>query len=200
MSEIQQNRYDSLLRRVCDLKGPGSKVAWSVGDLLPVLDVERVPPELLVLGGSRKAIGRVVLNAGGALNFGHAFLRNNDDSGMIGRLEQMIIWSDTAQRVVVGPTTNSDIASGTRAFTDTRLFGEGTALVTQGNNNLLVIGADFGRIALNGVDSVIWEVPSGISVIGPGTAFMVSNGTANTNLHITFLWVERQAEPSELDL
>ena len=46
MTEIQQGRYDALVRRVADLKGPGSKVNDMLEELFPVFDVEKLPSEL----------------------------------------------------------------------------------------------------------------------------------------------------------
>ena len=200
MTALNQNRYDQLLRRVGDLKGPGSKVADALTELFPMIDVENIPAELLLLSGSRLCMARVVVNAGGATFFGHILLRNPGNSSVVARLIQVVIWSDTAQRMVIGPTVNSGTASGNRAFADGRVFGEGTVLTTHGDNNSLVVGSDFYRIAVNGVDSVIWEPPVAAMVITPATALSVSNGTDNTNLHVSFLWVERVAQPSELKL
>ncbi len=45
--ELQQNRYDQLIRRVGGIIGPGSKVVEALGELFPVIDVENVPGELL---------------------------------------------------------------------------------------------------------------------------------------------------------
>ena len=199
MSEIQQNRYDQLLRRVADLKGPGSKVNDALGELFPMIDVENVPAELLVLGGSRLAIGRVVLPANVGF-FANAFLRNNTGSGVLGRVEQVAVWSSVAQNIVIGPTQNSSVASGNRGFLDGRVFGEGTALVTQGNNNFGVIGSDFFRVAVDGVNTTFWTPPSAAMVISEGTALSVSAGTNNTTIQVGFVWIERVAQPSELNL
>ena len=39
MSQLQQSRYDQLLRRVGDLKGPGSKVNDVLHELFPMFDL-----------------------------------------------------------------------------------------------------------------------------------------------------------------
>jgi len=57
VTELQQNRYDQLLRRVGDLKGPGSKVNDVLQELFPTIDVENVPGELLFLMGTHIGLG-----------------------------------------------------------------------------------------------------------------------------------------------
>ena len=199
MSELQQNRYDQLLRRVGDLKGPGSKVNDALTELFPMFDVENVPSELLLLMGSKMAMGRVTQTPGGASFFSFALLRNNGGSGVIARVTSVRVFSTTIQRFVIGPTLNSDSASGNTAFTDGRVFGEGTALVTQGNNNALTFGSDFYRVAVQTGDTV-WSPPGAGMIITPGTALSVSAGATNTDIQVSFTWIERAAQPSELSL
>ena len=200
MSEIQQNRYDQLLRRVADIKGAGSKVNDALTELFPTIDVENVPAELLLLSGARMAMGHVSLNAGGVGNFSTAFLRNNGGTGILGRVTSVEVFSPTAQRITFGPTQNSSAASGTRAFTDGRVFGEGTTLITQGNNNFLAFGADFYRISVDGIVSAVWKPPGAGMIITPATALSVSATLGDTSLQVSFVWVERVAQPSELNL
>ena len=199
MTVIQQNRYDQLLRRVADLKGPGSKVNDALTELFPMIDVENVPAELLLLYGTRLCMGTVLEAAGGATFISHAILRNPGNSGFLGRLIEINI-SSTAGNLVFGPTQNSAAASGTSAFADGRVFGEGTALKTQGDNNLLVVGSTFWVANTDADNTYVWHPPVGIGVITPGTGFQVTNNADNTALRVNFLWVERQAQPSELNL
>lgn len=199
MTELQQNRYDQLLRRVGDLKGPGSKVNDALTELFPMIDVENVPAELLALSGARLCAGNMFIDAGGPTFFSIALLRNNAGTGVIGRLIEISVTSVT-QNIALGPTLNSDAALGTRAFIDGRLFGEGTVLVTQGNNNSLVVGSIFYAINTGLEGTVIYHPPAAIGIITPGTAFSVSAGTVDTAINVSFLWLERVAQPSELNL
>lgn len=199
MSEIQQNRYDQLLRRVADLKGPGSKVNDALGELFPMFDVENVPAELLLLAGTRLCIGTVFQTAGGAGLFSTAILRNNLGTGVIARLIEIHVIFAGAD-AVFGPTLNSDTASGSAAFTDTRVFGEGTALVTQGNNNLAVVGSTFWVGGMSADNNYVWTPPPAIGVIAPGSGFQVTGNLANTAIRVNFMWLERVAQPSELNL
>lgn len=199
MTSLNQNRYDQLLRRVGDLKGPGSKVNDALTELFPMIDVENVPAELLILSGARLCMANTFTAAGGATFFGHSFLRNNVRSGVIARLIY-IQASMPLQTVNLGPTLNSAAANGVRAFADTRIFGEGTALVTQASNNNLTTGVQFLVIPTQTNGNFEFEPPAAISVIAPGAAFMVSNNTVNTSLRVNYIWVERVAQPSELNL
>ena len=200
MTQLQQNRYDQLLRRVGDLKGPGSKVNDVLTELFPMIDVENVPAELLLLSGARLCMGTISETAGGALNFVHTFLRNPADSGVIIRLISVSIFSADAHAVNFGPSLNSATAGGARAFTDTRVFGEGTVGITQSDNNLLAAAVRFFQIQLQANVNQIFEPPAAIGVIAPGSSFGVGSDFANSALNVSYLWLERVAEPSELDL
>jgi len=199
LTALNQNRYDQLLRRVGDLKGPGSKVNDALTELFPMLDVENVPAELLLLQGSRLCMASVPIGAGGPGFFSTVILRNSGGSGALGRLIEVHVES-ASTTVVFGPTQNSNSAAGARAFADTRVFGEGTVLVTQGNNNLLALGSDFWRVNTNPQGTYVWRPPAAISVIAPGGGFQVTNNSADVALQVNFLWIERQAQPSELNL
>lgn len=200
MAELQQNRYDQLLRRVGDLKGPGSKVNDALGELFPMIDVENVPAELLILMGSRLCMGTAAFAAGGVGNFAQVFLRNPGASGSLLRLVSVSAWSSGQTTLVLGPTQNSSTPVGNRAFVDGRIFGEGTVGIIQGRNNFLAAGSTFFRIRLRAQVAAIWEPPTGMAVITPGTAFSVGTETDDESLEVGFLWVERVAQPSELNL
>lgn len=200
MTELQQNRYDQLLRRVGDLKGPGSKVNDSLSELFPMFDVENVPAELLLLSGSRLCMARTFTAAGGAGKFGVHLLRNNGDTNAVARLMQVSIAVGVDQGIVCGPTQNSGTAQGTRAFADGRVFGEGTTLVTQADNTGLVPGSTFFEFDAALGQTNFWEPPSAIGVITPGTAFSVGNNSSNVALTVSWLWIERVAQESELNL
>jgi len=200
LTALNQNRYDQLLRRVGDLKGQGSKVNDALTELFPMIDVENVPAELLLLAGSRLCMGNIVFAAGGAANFVHTFLRNNAGSGTIIRLVCVSIMSANAHLVNFGPSQNSSTTGGSRAFTDTRVFGEGTVGILQGANNLLAASTRFFSIQLEANKSVIFQPPTAIGVISPGNSFQVGSDFANVALNVSYLWMERQAQPSELNL
>jgi len=164
-----------------------------------MIDVENVPAELLLLAGSRLCMGRAFLLAGGPAFFSTMLLRNDARTGVVARLIHINVSSSSGQ-LVMGPTTNSDTLLGGEAFADTRVFGEGTALKIQGSNNNLVFGSAFWNPATDASARYVWEPPAAIAVIAPGAAFSVSNQTADLGITVSWLWIERQAQPSELNL
>lgn len=199
MSEIQQNRYDQLLRRVADLKGPGSKVNDALGELFPTIDVENVPLELQLLSGARICMGIKNLSAGGAGTFNDCLLMNPVDSGVIARVIDTQVAS-TSVNVNLGLTQNVTAFNGVEAYMDGRVFGEGTVCKLGASNNKIVSGPAFYLLAINSDFLAFWDPPLGMAVLTPGSAFIWSNSSANNFLTVSVQWLERQAEPSELNL
>jgi len=196
-SELQQNRYDQLVRRVGGIVGPGSKVSEALTELFPTLDVENIPSELLLLSGTRLCVGRGFLSALAA-NIGQVMLRMPGQSGNIGSILQITVFSPTAQAIALGPTQNTYAGNGVEAFSDGRVFGAGTVgqVLT---DRLLVIGSNFMHHQVNGTDAIVITPPRAMSVITPGNAFSVSATIVNVDFEVSFLWTERQAEQSELN-
>ena len=200
MTQIQQNRYDQLLRRVADLKGTGSKVNDALTELFPMFDVENVPAELLLLAGSRLCMGTISSAAGGVGFFSQTIIRNPGDSGVIARIVAIDARISVIGNIVIGPSQNSLTAGGARAFADTRVFGEGTTLVLQQANNLLSAGSTFYIIRDNTLAGIHFEPPSSIAVLAPGGGLQVSPQGSDRAIDASFIWVERVAQPSELNL
>lgn len=200
MTELQQNRYDQLLRRVGDLKGPGSKVNNVLADVFPTIDVENVPAELLLPQGSKLCMGQMALAAGGAGNFGQIFLRVAAGTGIVATILQIHVTGAANATIFLGPTQNSLTPGGSRAFVDGRVFGEGTVAVIQGTNTNLAAGSTFYRLRTGANQGAEIKRERGLAVVTPGTAFSVGPATANEIVQASFLWVEREATPSELAL
>lgn len=198
MTELQQNRYDQLLRRVGSLKGPGSMVNDALTELFPMIDMENVPTELLLLGGSRICVGRGFSN-NLAANFSQVMLRMSGGASSIATILEVVAFSDVAQAIALGPTQNTYTLNGVEAFSDGRVFGEGTVARVL-FDRLLAVGSNFMHHQVNGVDATVFSPSRGFATITPGNAFSVSNTVVNTDLEVSFLWIERVAEPSELNL
>ena len=166
-----------------------------------MFDVENVPPELLLLGGSRLCMGTLRVAAGGGAFFSTIQLQNPFDSGFIMRCTGVIVRLGVSGRVNMGPTQNTlSQSQGATAFADSRVFGEGTVGAIQGANNNLVTGSTFLSFNSLSTESFILTPPAGLTVLAPGGRFEVSTEVANDVLLVSFLWVERIAEPSELNL
>jgi len=198
LTALNQNRYDALLRRVGDLKGPGSKVNDALTELFPMLDVENLPSELLLLSGTRLCVGHIAVLAVGA-TIPQAMLRVALETSVVATIHMVSMFSETAQRIAMGPTQNVYPDPGAQAFTDGRVFGEGTVAKVLGDN-LLVVGSDFYRLQIPAGTSIDFIPPKGFSVVTPGTAFSVSGTVGATPLDVSFFWSERVAQPSELNL
>lgn len=198
MSRIQQGRYDRLLRRVADLKGPGSKVNDALEELFPVIDVENVPAELYALNGWQLGFGGVVKVAS-AGNNNIIQLFNPVGSNHFIVPTRIIISTNSVQNIEYGTdsgplanSTNTSFPRDTRRGISNRLVGQlrdvsqpgslppaGTILIPSNRN-----------FDLHDLD--------GIFVLAPGTGIDIGTTSLNTQLIATFHWRERVAEPSEL--
>jgi len=197
VTEIQQGRYDRLLRRVADLKGPGSKVNDVLEELFPTLDVENVPSELLFLSGWRLFIGGgQFVSAVGERQ--HVQLFNPADSGMLIVLEDIYLSSGNATAMSLLPTLTQFVSQP----------GGGNARDTRAGlpNSVGIIG-ELSSPAAFSPDAVVRISPgltlklapqNDIAVLAPGTGFNVSEEATAIQLQFVFFWRERVAEASEL--
>ena len=198
--EVQQTRWDRLIRRVSGSIGPGSRVGETLGELFPVFDVERVPAELLILGGTALAHGggQIASIAGQGAT---AQLFNPAESNTI----------ITITRVCVGVTTTTSIRWGTsqpqrgtiistQVFRDTRrLLPElPVGQISQESAVALATATNQSRLLAN--TSLPISDDNAVAVLAPGTGFEIGTSAgANILLH-SFYWRERPAEESELSL
>jgi len=199
-TEIQQNRYDALLRRVGDLKGPGSKLAEVLSELFPVIDVENLPAELYILGGTDICFGGGVL-AAAAGEFVGLQVFNPVDSSKILTVTTAIISSPGADTIRWGVTNNPlSNGVGTETFRDTR---RGVTNRPVGQIRIESAGAFVGD---TGQSRIAADIPfvlhdeNGLAVLSAGSGFVVGNQTPVVNVHFTFYWRERVSEPSEENL
>lgn len=199
MTELQQSRYDALLRRVGDLKGAGSKVNDVLEELFPTLDVETNKAELQSL--TRTALGFGSVNLAGTVTLApKAQIFNPAGSGKILVVTQAIISAD-ADQIMRWGMNNSALSggSGAEVFRDTRLGltsrptgqvrFEQSAALAQGTGSMLVLASSPLKLSDE----------NGIAVCSPGFGFEVGNTNLNTRINVTFYWRERVAEPSELN-
>jgi len=202
MTEIQQNRYDQVLRRVAGLLGPGSKVKDALTELFPMFDVENMPAELLLLGGTRICLGGGAIT-GVAAEGGTAVLENPPDSGMLVTLERVdfgVAGSAVIRWGVQNGFRATAVAVGTEDFRDVRNFSPDlpVANVRQISEAALANGTNQTR--LGGSDHLVLDPPNSVCVLPPGTSFEIGVGTVNVTLSYGFSWRERAAEQSELNL
>lgn len=196
--ELQQNRYDRLIRRVGGLIGVGSKVSEVIGELFPMIDVENLPGELFVLAETRLGMGAVT-NAGFAALQNHHQLFNPVDSGQIITISHINIMSNATQLIRYGLVTVPLAAAITnRQFRDSRLpIGPNTLGELRGAQ-LAATTPNVGRIAVIANTNNVLEDRNDIAVLGPGTGFELLTESVNSSFLTSFFWRERAAEASEL--
>jgi len=201
VSEIQQTRYDQLLRRVTGIIGPGSKVGDLITDLLPIFDVENMPGEILLLAGTRLCLGGGALGAVAAES-PTAVLENPEDSGILVTVERVDYGVEANQTIRWGVQNGfraTAVALGTEDFRDVRLFAPDapTANVRQISEVPLANGTNQSKLA--GFRTFTLDPPNGVCVLPPGTSLEIGSGSTNVNCFYGFLWRERAAEQSELN-
>jgi len=201
VTELQQNRYDQLLRRVGDLKGPGSKVNDALSELFPMIEVEDTVPELLALGGWRLAWQSTERPAAVAAVTAHQ-LFNPVDSGVIAAVTGISLQSDVNTRVQGG--INQTPLGGTPirgAFRDSRFGGDRlTTLTTEHIDNLAVGVAVGWHIHAQALETYLLRDDNGLVVLAPGSGLVFQSTSINVRLTLSWYWRERVAEASELDL
>jgi len=199
-NEIQQNRWDRMVRRVAGIIGPGSKVSEVITELFPMINVEEPPSELYLLGGTVLGSGGLAVNAAAGL-FPKIQLFNPVDSGQLVTVTDVYASTSVISGVTMsrGTTTLASqaitaLARDTRQIASSlptaQMFFEQTA-------GLINAALDF---QLLGNTTLHLHSRNDVMVLAPGTGLSVGASTAGATLHITFLWRERPAEPSELSL
>ena len=199
MTELQQNRYDRLIRRIGGLIGPGSMVNDALTELFPMIDVESLNAELAFLADWRLAFGSTLQSASAGDN-SLSQIFNPADSGMIVVVERVDILTNTDQNIEYGlsaiPLTNF---TANLAMRDTRP-GILELPVTQ-LRDVQQVGsiATFGLLFALDLGTFTIEDKKGLFVLAPGTGVTFSTTTVNTSFNVTYMWRERVAENSELN-
>ncbi len=199
-NEIQQTRYDRLLRRVSGIIGPGSKVGEVLTELFPVLDVESVPGELLRLSNTFIAFGGTQL-AGAAGSSPRVQIFNPIDSGNIITVSHFEVASSTIDTIRYGvdiiPLTT---APGLQVHRDLRSLPPILPVGQIRTDITVALAPATGLIRVVANDNNVVEDPNGIAVLVPGSGFQVGSSLRAATIWVTFFWRERAAQPSELSL
>jgi len=197
-NEIQQTRYDHLMRRIGGIIGPGSKVSEVLTELFPTLDVENGPGELLFLTGWQLGFGGGRAT-GAAAGFQKFQVVNPADSGKIVVVTKLVAATnatsgydlnvtDTLFTSAPGSQTKRDTREGIGATT-TEVREDGTATPTSANFSWEIPARTPFQL----------EDPNGIAVLTPGFALEVGQTVVNLLMAVGFFWRERVAELSELN-
>ena len=197
MGRVQTARHDGLLRRLFSIKGEGSLLPETLGDLFPTLDIESVPIELLRLSGWELGIvGQQHTSPVGQTAGAQLF--NPAGSGKLVIPTEVLILTDTLSDFFLGMT---DVALATAIVGRQRDTREGVTARTVaqsrgGNAPAVPVGAYQFRLAAAGSRS--FSDQNGLAVLAPGTGLTFVTGGTNVRLNIGWMYRERTAEPSEL--
>ena len=197
VTELQQNRYDKLLRRVGGLIGAKSMVNDALGELFPTLDVENVPGELLRLQGTFLGMCRS-LNQPVIGDTNHHQLFNPADSQNLVVVTSVYPQSNTAQYMraaVVNAALTNDVGNVVRR--DTR---DGvTARLVAENRAVQQPGGIASHLAWRVLANEQYQLtdPNGLWILFPGTGITIATESTNVQSSVSWFWRERPFQPSE---
>ena len=199
MGRIQTARLENFIRRWASIKGGGSVLSETLGEVFPVLDLENLSAENFLPAGWFLIAGHNFETGGVAQNAGIQ-IANPADSGLIVVLEKIGIFSTVGQSVTFGSAQGifSVIsASVTPRNRDSRTGNTFNGMVDL--NASVNANTEFdGQVNVLASQTREYEVPNGLAVLAPGSAFSVVTITNNTLLRCNFSARVRIAEPSEL--
>ena len=196
--DLQQARYDQLVRRVGALYGGGSKVVEVLPEVFPVLELENATPELLALSGWRLAWQNITQNEVVAQTSA-VQLSNPAGSGIIAAVTQLIIRTSLTDNIQMLLTDTLFSSASIRGlFRDGRLGGNRNTTCELRSDPNLPTGAGI-RLRLTADVPFTIRDDNGIVVLPPGTAMQVGSVGNNTRLSVNYFWRERQAQESELN-
>ena len=197
-SELQQTRYDQLIRRVGGIIGPGSKVSEALSELFPVVDVERVPGELLLLGGTQLCVGAATLtSAVGEVPRIQVF--NPVASGKLVSVSTVVVGQGITVSIRFASTNTAlTTGTGTEVFRDRRLAGTSRPSAQIRTDSTVAFTDAHGLLRAPANVPVYLNDGNTVAVLPPGSGFEVGTTQTNSLLLVTFFWRERVALESEL--
>ena len=197
MTELQQNRYDRLLRRVGNLIGAKSMVNDALGELFPMIDVENVPGELLALQPTDLGWCSTKLFATAAVR-NHHQLFNPARSNVLLVVTTVTFNSSASSEFrfsnfIAALTT----LAGNERRRDTRA-GTLAGVVAQSRTAQDAVsgGLDY-RFQSTNTEGKTLTDSNGLAILFPGTGLTITSQTLNIDSTVSFMWRERVFEESE---
>ena len=197
MGRLQTARLENFIRRWGSIKGPGSVLSETLGDVFPVLDLENLTPEnQLTAGWSTFYVGGNV--TGVATKLGALQLVNPVGSGNLVVLDRFIAQTNVSQTMAggVNNTPLTTVISSTNRDTRQSSNFQGGAVLAASTDATGGLGDFIFRVPTN-IDREI-AVEGGIAVLAPGAVFQITASTVATLIRAVFFGRLRLAEPSEL--
>jgi len=197
VGRLQTARLENFIRRWGSIKGPGSVLSETLGDVFPVLDLENLTPENQLTAGWHLFSGFATV-VGVAAQLSGVGIRIPADRNSLAVIDKIVINAELAQDITFGINVVAFVQVGSTANKDSRnpqAFSADTRLSANANVGAAANGGILAVAA--GVDRE-FEAPHGLAVLGPGAQFSVVCATVNSDLTVTFFGRARQAEPSEL--
>jgi len=197
MGRLQTARLENFIRRWGSIKGPGSVLSETLGDVFPVLDLENLTPESQLTAGWSLFSGFATV-VGIAAQLTMVQVRQSLPRGSIVVVDKIIVNSELTQNVTFGIDRALQVVIISTQARDSRNADAVSATAQIAGD------ADHGGASLGGILAVVagvdreLEIPNSLAVLGPGGAFSVVSGTVNSDLTVTFFGRHRLAEPSEL--
>ena len=199
-SELQTPRYDQIIRRAGGIIGPGSKVSEALSELFPVLDVEQLPGELLLLGGTAISEGAsTVFSAAGETPRIQVF--NPVASGVLLTISSAVV-SVSATTTMRSATSIIALTTGvgTEVFRDRRqsAVSRPSGQIRTDSTVALTDANTLFRVLAN--STVFVTDPNSLAVLPPGAGFEFGSESVASQMWVTFYWRERVGLESELNL
>jgi len=194
---LQTARLENFVRRWGSIKGGGSVLSETLGDVFPMLDLENLSPELQAVAGwiPYVVFGTVIGDAGdlGAIQIGNA-----PGSEVIATVDKVIVNTVVAQAVTWGQSTALLNVVGNVRNRDSRSPGVFSGFVTIRALTSGTLAETSGIIrTVAGVDRE-YEYKDALAILGPNSAFTLVESVVAESLTVTFFGRVRLAEPSEL--
>ena len=196
MGRLQTGRLENLIRRWGSIKGPGSILSETLGDVFPILDLENLPAELLLPAGI-SLIATSGSATGGVAQLGGVQIQVPAAAGMIFTLTKFHVKTALVQAVSCGLRTPNAPAINSRNLDSRQVQNFNGGLRLLGLTNTAGETGNFIVDTQATIDREV-TVPRGIAVLTPGGAFQVTASITNTLIRATFFGYLRLAEPSEL--
>ena len=198
-ANLQQNRYDQIMRRVGGMTGPPSKVSEVIPELFPMVDMERVPGELLALGGTFLAMGSQNLTAAVA-EMSTVQLFNPAGSGKLMACTRVLAsHTSTSTRVQWNIVTValSTLSTNSR-FRDSRFTGTERPSGEVRSESLAASVTRAGQAFILEDEVLTLEDENSLFVLAPGTGWNIQMANTAQAFFVSFQWRERVALQSEL--